>query len=125
MSLNNLANTYSDLGMREKALDAAQRALEIRERLAASNPDAFAPELAMSLGAMGSIYRGLSRNIEAQKSFEKGVAVLKRGFVDHPGAFSSLMNNLLKDYIRMSELIGKYPDKILLKPILNELENNQ
>jgi tetratricopeptide (TPR) repeat protein len=123
-SLNNLGSTYSKLGRLEEALEAAKRAVEIYERLAAANPDAFEPDLAMSLGAMGSIYRELSKNMEAQKSFEKGIAVLKRAFTNHPGAVSSLMNNLFKDYIRMSERIGKDPDKMLLEPILNELKNN-
>ena len=50
MSLNNLGMGFSDLGRREEALAAAHEALDIYQRLAQSRPDAFLPDLAMSLG---------------------------------------------------------------------------
>ncbi|MEZ4606335.1 MAG: tetratricopeptide repeat protein [Deinococcales bacterium] len=48
-SLNNLGKMYSDLGQRSETLKATERALDIYEKLAQSNPDAFLPDLAMSL----------------------------------------------------------------------------
>ncbi len=46
MSLNNLANTLSDLGRREEALAAAEEAVGLYRELAAARPDAFRPDLA-------------------------------------------------------------------------------
>jgi len=50
--LNNLANRLSDLGRREEALGAAEEALDLRGTLAAANPQAFTPDLALSLGKL-------------------------------------------------------------------------
>ena len=50
--LNNLANHLSDLGRREEALGAAEEALDLRRTLAAANPQAFTPDLALSLGKL-------------------------------------------------------------------------
>ena len=42
-------NILSELGRRENALAAARLAIEIYRRLAADRPDAFLPDLALSL----------------------------------------------------------------------------
>ena len=44
----------SELGRREDALAAAQEAIDIYRRLAAERPDAFLPDLAMSLNNLGA-----------------------------------------------------------------------
>ena len=51
--LNNLGNRLSDLGRREDALAAAQEAVDLYRQLAADRPDAFLPDLAMSLNNLG------------------------------------------------------------------------
>jgi hypothetical protein len=48
MSLKNLSNRLSDSGDRAGALRAIQEAVEIRRRLAAAQPAAFEPDLAVS-----------------------------------------------------------------------------
>ncbi|UCC99716.1 MAG: tetratricopeptide repeat protein, partial [Phycisphaerales bacterium] len=52
--LNNLGVRLSELGHREEALKAGQEAVEIRRRLAKDRPDAFGPDLAMSLNNLGN-----------------------------------------------------------------------
>ena len=49
MSLNNLSIRLADAGRRDEALAAITEAVDIRRRLAAANPAAFLPDLAMSL----------------------------------------------------------------------------
>ena len=49
MSLNNLAIRLAGLGRREEALAAIEEAVTIRRELAAARPDAFRPDLAVSL----------------------------------------------------------------------------
>ena len=53
-SLNNQGNTLSDLGRREEALEATAEAVALYRQLAAQRPDAFLPDLAMSLNNQGT-----------------------------------------------------------------------
>ena len=53
-SLNNLSLRLADLGRREEALAAIQEAAAICRELAAARPDAFRPDLAMSLNNLSS-----------------------------------------------------------------------
>ncbi|MCP4547913.1 MAG: hypothetical protein GY835_15730 [bacterium] len=52
--LNNFGINLSRAGYREEALEATSEAVEIKRELAARNPKAFNPDLAMSCGAMGA-----------------------------------------------------------------------
>ena len=54
MSLNNLSSRLAEDGQREEALAAIQAAVEIYRRLAAANPAAYEPALAMSLNNLSS-----------------------------------------------------------------------
>ena len=49
MSLNNQSGRLADLGRREEALAAIEEAVAIYRQLAEARPDAFLPDLAMSL----------------------------------------------------------------------------
>ena len=120
--LNNLGGFYSALGRREEALAAAERAVEIRERLSQKNPDAFEPDLAMSLGALGSIYLNDDKATQALEIFTRGIQVLSRLFQQSPTAFGSLMVNLCKDYIASCEQAEQEPDKELLAPVVETLQ---
>ena len=122
MSLNNVGTFYSYLGHREKALEAAKRAVEIYERLAERNPDAFEPDLAMSFGALGSISRNAGSTHEAQKAFHRGIHAIRRLFLMHPRAFGQLMVNLLRDYFESCKAVDQEPDKDFLAPIVEKLE---
>ena len=48
-SLTNLSIHLSDLGRREEALEMIEEAVSIYRKLAADRPDAFRPDLALSL----------------------------------------------------------------------------
>ena len=54
MSFGTLANRLSDLGRREEALERAEEASDLYRELAAARPDAFRPDLAMSLNNLAS-----------------------------------------------------------------------
>ena len=54
MSLNNLSPGLADLGRREEALAAIEEAADIYRELAAARPDAFRPDLAMSLNNLST-----------------------------------------------------------------------
>ena len=69
---------YGELGRREKALGAAERAVAIGERLAKQNPDAFEPDLATSLNKLGGCCSDLGRREEALGAAERAVAIRER-----------------------------------------------
>nr|MCU0391958.1 tetratricopeptide repeat protein [Thermoflexibacter sp.] len=55
-TLNNLANLYSDKNEFESAEKAYLRALEIRERLAQTNPQTYEPDVSMTLNNLANLY---------------------------------------------------------------------
>jgi tetratricopeptide (TPR) repeat protein len=110
---NNLSYAYSYLGRREDALGAAERAMEIYERLAKRNPDAFESDLASSLNNLGSFYSYLGRREEALGAAERAVEIRERLAKRNPDAFepdlAMSLNNLGNSYSdlgRREEALG-------------------
>ena len=65
-SLNNQSNGLSDLGRREEALAAIEKAVTIRRELARTRPTVFASRYASSLKTQAMILSALERSAEAQ-----------------------------------------------------------
>ena len=61
MALNNLAIRLSEVGQREAALAPAKEAVAIRRELAAKAPDAYRPDLALSLSVLADRLEELER----------------------------------------------------------------
>ncbi|MCX6672611.1 MAG: CHAT domain-containing protein [Methanothrix sp.] len=112
--LNNLGAMLSALGQREKALQAAQEAVDIRRKLAKANARAFLPDLAMRLGAYGSVLLALERHSEAASAFAEGLQHLVPFYRNLPQAFSGLAHALRRDYIEACQKAEHEPDKDLL-----------
>ncbi|NED03818.1 tetratricopeptide repeat protein, partial [Streptomyces sp. SID6648] len=72
-ALNNQAIGLASLGRREEALDAVTRAVEIRETLAAQQPDAFLPDLASSLNNQSIRLSDLGHREEALNAVTRAV----------------------------------------------------
>jgi tetratricopeptide (TPR) repeat protein len=104
----------SALGRREEALVAAQEAVDIRRQLAKSSPQAFLPDLAMSLGALGSVLQALKRHREAAHAFGEGLQHLAPFYRALPQAFSGLAGALLRDYLQACKNAELEPDLALL-----------
>jgi tetratricopeptide (TPR) repeat protein len=112
--LNNLGGALSALGRREQALEAVQEAVEIRRKLAEANPQAFLPNLAMSLGAYGSVLLALDRYTEAVQALTEGLQHLIAFYRDLPQAFTGLVDALRQLYLEACQKAGQEPDKDLL-----------
>ena len=84
---NNLGIRYDDLGRREEALAATQRAVDLYERLAEKNPDAFLHDLANSLNNLGVRYNALGRREEALAATQRAVDLYERLAEKNPDAF--------------------------------------
>ncbi len=87
MSLNNLANRLSDLGRREPALAAAEKAAALYRELAAQQPDAFRPDLAMSLNNLANSLSALGRREPALAAAEEAAALYHELAAQQPDAF--------------------------------------
>jgi len=109
---NNLANRLSDLGRREEALIPAQRAVQLYEQLALSNPDAFLPDLAGSLNNLALTLSSLGKRDDALVPAQRAVEIHEQLASSNPDAFlpylaMSLNNlaNMLSDLGRMEEAL--------------------
>jgi len=95
--------------------------VEIRERLAGTNPEAFEPNLATGFGALGNAFRRFDEYEKSASAFKSGISTLKRLFLSNPEAFRSLMTALVRRYLETSEEIKATPDIPLLSGILEIL----
>ena len=88
----------SALGRRAEALEAAQEAVALYRRLAAQHPDAFLPNLAMSLHNLGIRLFALGRRAEALQATQEALDLYRRLAAQHPDAFlpslARSLNNL-------------------------------
>jgi len=75
-----------------------KQAVDLYERLAQRNPDAFEPALATTCGATGAIYGRFEDPVEASAWFRRGVEVLRRLFLAMPRPFAPQMMELARDY---------------------------
>ncbi|MGK7910589.1 MAG: tetratricopeptide repeat protein, partial [Synechococcus sp.] len=89
-----------DLGRREEALRAAEESVEIYRYLADSRPDAFFPDLALSLNNLGNRLSDLGRREEALRAAEEAVEIRRQLAESRPDAFlpnlANSLNNLGK-----------------------------
>ncbi len=122
MCLNNLGNKLHALDQREEALQAAQEAVDIYRRLAKDRPDVFLPELAISMGVLGTCLAGAGRLREATDAFVNGIRTLAPAFNALPQAFAMLMDTLVSEYLTHAKKADETPDMDLLGPIQAKLE---
>ena len=95
--------------------------MEIRRTLAQQNPQAFLPDLAMSLGAYGIVLRGLKRPAEAAQAFAEGLRAVLPPFRAFPQAFPELAAALLQEYLQACQEAGEEPDAALVEGIAEDL----
>jgi tetratricopeptide (TPR) repeat protein len=77
----------SDLGWREEALAASQEAFDIYRRLAQTRPDAFLPDLAISLNNLGIRLSSLGRREDALATSQQAVDIYRRLAQTRPDVF--------------------------------------
>jgi len=77
----------SELGRREEALEATEEAVEKHRELAKKNPDAFLPDLAMSLNNLGNALSELGRREEALAATKESLEIRRKLAKKNPDAF--------------------------------------
>ena len=99
--LNLLGILYSGTNDFAKAVECCTNALEIRKRLAETNPEAFEPDLAMSYNNLGNLYSDTHNFAKAEEYFTKALEIYQRLAKINPGAFEP---DLAASYINLGVL---------------------
>ena len=96
--LGNLGVLYNDQNEYDKAADAFNRALTIYEALAAANPTAYRPYIAMTLNNLGLLYEDLNDYANAAAAYERALAIREDLAATNPTAYradlAGTLNNL-------------------------------
>lgn len=95
--LNDLANRLSDLGRREEALATAHEAAELYRRLAATQPETFAPGLAASTSNLASLLSDLGRREEALAAAQESIGIRRGLAAANPEEFAPNLANALNN----------------------------
>ena len=105
-----LSRWLSELGRREEALAAAEEAVSAYRGLAAARPDAFLPDLAMSLINQFVIHSGLGRQEEALATIEEAVSTYRQLAATWPDAFLTDFMAQLNNWSGVLEAIEREPE---------------
>ncbi len=81
--------------------------MEIRRRLAAASPARYEPDLAMSLGALGTHLREARKISEAKDAFREGVELVRRHAERFPEGPAARLLADLEDALRNLEETGQ------------------
>ena len=105
--LNNLAIHLSELGQREKALQAAQEAVELYSQLAQQRPDAFNPDLARSLNNLAAMLSELGQREKALQAAQESVELRRLLAQQRPDAFNPDLAGSLNNLAAMLSKLGQ------------------
>ena len=87
-----------------------------------SRPDAFLPDLAVSLAVTGKIHLDHGTPKDGLAFFAEGIGVLSGLFERYPAAFAGQISGFCRYYITACEAAGEEPDHELLGPIEERLQ---
>ena len=107
MRLGSLAVHLRDLGQREKALQAAQKAMELRRILAQQSPDAFNPDLAGSLNNLATMLSALGQREKALQAAQEAVDLYSLLAQQRPDAFNPYLAMSLNNLATMLGELGQ------------------
>ena len=83
----NLGSRLYNAGLNQQGHTATSEAVDIYRQLAAANPAAFEPDLAMSLSNLGAFLSGLGRREEALAPAQEAVRIRRRLATANPAAY--------------------------------------
>jgi tetratricopeptide (TPR) repeat protein len=99
-----MGDLYAALGQGEEARQASAKALAIRERLAAAEPERadYQRDLSVSLNKMGDLYAALGQGEEARQCYEKDLAIRERLAAAEPER-ADYQRDLIVSLVKLSE----------------------
>ncbi len=105
---NNLANRLSALGQHEKAFEAAQEAVGLYRELAQQRPDAFTPNLAMSLNNLANRLSELGQRKKALEAALEAVNLRRELAQQRPDAFTPDLAGSLNNLATMLSALSQH-----------------
>ncbi len=117
--LNNLGGRHYDLGNRDHAMQATQEAVDIRRELAHKNPDAFNPDLAMSLSVIGDCHSALQDWQSTEDAYLEAAKILRPYFEKYMDRYGGLWITNCVDLAKACLVQGKSDGEV--RKILNDL----
>jgi tetratricopeptide (TPR) repeat protein len=111
---NNLSLRLRDLGRREEALAQTLEAVRLHRQLARTRPDAFVPDLAMSLDNLANMLSNLGRREEALAQVQEAVGLYHQLARTRPEAFLPGMAISLHNLAKMLSHLGRREEAVRL-----------
>jgi tetratricopeptide (TPR) repeat protein len=99
----------SDLGQREAALAASEEAVAHYRELARTRPDAFVPDLAISLNNLADHLSALGQREAALAASEEAIIALSPHFQANPQSFGDWMAHIRAIYVKLSQECRREP----------------
>ncbi|MBP6812036.1 MAG: tetratricopeptide repeat protein [Saprospiraceae bacterium] len=87
MTLNNLANLYSDRNEFSQAQPLYEEALQIYRQLAQQNPQTYLPDVAMTLNNLAILYKARNEFSQAQPLYEEALQIYRQLAQQNPQTY--------------------------------------
>ena len=110
MTLNNLANLYSDIQRYAESEEKYNECLEIRSRLVKKYPEAYESDLARTLGNLANLYYRIQRYAESEKKYNECLEIYSRLVKKYPEAYESDLARILGNLALLYSDIQRYAE---------------
>jgi hypothetical protein len=121
-SVNSLANALAEARQYDRAVEADHEAVRHYRALAAQRPEAFAPSHHQCARGEEHYAAVMGDSAGSAAAAKEAIGSLRAVFLTDPGAFRSVMMNLLRAYVNSSDAAGVEVDMNLfgsVAPLLN------
>jgi len=107
--LNNLGASYSAKNDYNSADDVYKRALKIREHLAATNPQTYESDVAMTLNNLANLYYNKNDYPAAENAYKRALEIYERLAVTNPQPYKPYVATTLNNLGVLYYAINDYP----------------
>ena len=108
--LNNLGILYKDMNNYPEAEKAYLEALEIRRKLAKSNPSNYEPDVAMTQYNLGILYSVKNNYPEAEKAYLEALVIYRRLVSSNPSTYEPDVAMILNKLGALNQARNNYPE---------------
>ncbi|MCX6580057.1 MAG: tetratricopeptide repeat protein [Candidatus Aminicenantes bacterium] len=110
--LNSLGNLYSKTTRLTEAEKAYDEALEIRRKLAETNPSVYLPGVAKTLNNLGVLYSNTRRLTKAETAFTEALGIYRKLAETNPSAYLPDVAMTLNNWGLLNISRKEYPDAL-------------
>jgi tetratricopeptide (TPR) repeat protein len=107
--LHNLGVLQSTINEYPKAEASYREALQIRRELAAANPQAYLPDVAMTLNNLGNLQKNINKYPKAEASYREALQIWRELAATNPQAYLPYVATTLNNLGVLQRNINEYP----------------